>query len=489
MPNSKAGFALALSCLGLGVCALADPIADWNEAARDAVRAESIPPPRVSRGLAMLHVAIYDAFNGIQRTHRPYHVTDVAPSGASAEAAVSAAAYEVLLHLFADSETQKDNFTLLYTDLLAAIPDGQSKDDGVDYGRSVGDAIIQLRADDGAADTVSYTPGTEPGQWRPTPPAYAPALLPHWGQVTPFGVPSAAQLRPYLPPDLSSSNYAFELNLLREYGGAISSVRTDDQSEIAQFWANSAGTETPPGHWNRIALDVAATQGLSLAEKARLLALVNIALADASICCWDAKYAYNYWRPITAIREADTDSNPDTTPDPTWSPFVTTPPFPEYTSGHSTFSRAAASVMAGFFGTDAIPFTVGSDGLPGVTRSYPGFGTAADESGISRIYGGIHFPSANIAGQTTGHLLAQYVLANFLLPLKAPVFVLVSPGSAGAQITVLGEPGREYVLEASPDRATWVPVGTETAGANGEVEFSDPDAAGERTRFYRAIAH
>lgn len=479
---------LGVVCCVVAENPVADPVSDWNSAAREAIRADRTAPPWASRGLAMLHLAIYDAVNGGQRTHRPYHVTDVAPAGASIEAAVSSAAYDVLRHLFPSPGIQATNLNVLYTNLVAAIPAGQAKEDGLRWGSAVAEAIIGLRADDGSTNVPDYVPGTEPGQWRPTLPAYAPALLPGWGAVTPFGMTGGAQFRPQAPPLVTSSAYAFEWSVVKAYGAAEGSLRSADQSEIAEFWSDGAGTETPPGHWNRIAVDVARDRGLSLAENARLLALVNLALADAGICSWDAKYAYDYWRPITAIREADTDGNPETTADPDWSPFVATPPFPEYTSGHSTFSRAAATTLGGFFGSDEIAFSTVSDGLPGVTRSYAGFGAAADESGISRIYGGIHFPSANIAGQTTGHLLGQFVVGNFLWPLKAPTFISVLPGPDGTQVRLLGEPGGVYVLETCPDLSVWTLVETGTSDANGEVVFTDPGTIGSTKGFYRALA-
>lgn len=466
----------------------AGPVAEWNEAARAAIRAARSNPPVASRGLALLHVAIHDAVTGIQRMHRPYHVTDHAPEGASLEAAVSGAAYEVLRHLFPSSELQRTNLDVVYLELVSAVPEGPAKQDGLSWGQQVGAAILALRASDGTTQPADYTPGDQPGVWRPTPPAHAPALLPHWGQVTPFTMTSAAQFRPHPPPPVGSSAYAFEVNVVKTYGAAVGSVRTPDQSQIAVFWANGPGTETPPGHWNRIAVRVAQDRGLSIPEEARLLALVNLALADAAISCWEAKYRYDYWRPVTAIREANPDTDPDIVADPNWSSFVVTPPFPEYTSGHSMFSRAAATMLAHYFGTDAVAFTVGSDELPEVMRSYAGFAVAADESAVSRVYGGIHFPSAIATGQAAGHLLAEHVWMHYLQPLEAPTFVLVSPPGVEARIQLLGDPGRSYRLEACPDLREWVVVGTATAGVDGVVEFTDPAAAGEAKRFYRASA-
>jgi membrane-associated phospholipid phosphatase len=191
-------------------------------------------------------------------------------------------------------------------------------------------------------------------------------------------------------------------------------VRTPDQTEIAQFWADTAGTYTPPGHWNAIAEEVAAQSNTSLVDEARLFALLNIALADAGIASWDAKYVYDLWRPVTAIRQADLDDNPQTTTDSTWDSLIGTPPFPEYVSGHCTFSGAAEAILANFFG-DNVGFATTSSGLPRVSRSYDSFAAAADEAGISRIYGGgIHFLSANVDGLATGRALGNYVFDNFL---------------------------------------------------------------------------
>jgi len=199
-------------------------------------------------------------------------------------------------------------------------------------------------------------------------------------------------------------------------GAATNSTRTADQTQIALFWADGAGTETPPGHWNSIAQDVAAAKGNTLEENARLFALLNLAMADAAICAWDAKYSFSFWRPVTAIRHADTDGNPATEPDPSWSSLIVTPPFPDYVSGHSTFSGAAATVLAIFYGTDNVSFTTGSDFLPGVHRSFNSFSAAAAEAAVSRLYGGIHFRSANEDGLHGGLAIGHLMMHNFLLP-------------------------------------------------------------------------
>jgi hypothetical protein len=288
---------------------------------------------------------------------------------------------------------------------------------GISWGESVADAVLQARSLDGSDTVIVYTLGSGAGIWLPTPPAFAPSLLPNWPSVTPFSMVSSSQFRPPSPPGLDSAQWATEYNLTKELGRADSATRTAEQTAIARFWADGGGTVTPPGHWNVIARDIANQRGNTLDQNARLFAVLNIAEADASIIAWDCKYAFNFWRPITAILNADIDGNPDTVSDPNWTPLLVTPNFPEYISGHSTFSGAAAAVLATYFGSDDIPFTTTSEDLAGVARSYSSFSQAAEEAGMSRIYAGIHFLSANLNGLASGSELGGYVAENFLLPM------------------------------------------------------------------------
>jgi membrane-associated phospholipid phosphatase len=387
-----------------------DAVLDWNQTLLNAVKQDKTAPPLASRNMAMVHAAIYDAVNAIEQTGKIYRVEANAPESASAEAAAAAAAHRVLVNLYPQ---QTATFDTALQASLAEIPDGVSETDGVNLGQSVADEILQWRSTDGANATVQYTPGTNPGEWQPTPPGFAPALLPQWPNVTPFAMTNGEQFRPAGPPALDSEEYSTELNLVKQLGSSNSTERTAEQTEIAQFWADGGGTYTPPGHWNEIAQDVSLQQGSTLAENARLFALLNIAMADAGIIAWDAKYTYNFWRPITAIQQADSDGNPQTASDPNWTPLLTTPPFPEYISGHSTFSGAADAILTSFFGEN-INFTTESAGLPGVRRSFESFTQAASEAGISRIYGGIHFASANEDGLAAGRALGEYVFDNFL---------------------------------------------------------------------------
>lgn len=387
-----------------------NPVTNWNATLLNAVRTASSPPPLASRNMAMVQAAVYDSVNSISKKYSPYKVSIDAPAGASAEAAVAASAHRVLLNLY---PAQAVKFNEAYASSLAKIPDGKSKDDGIAIGQQVADQIITLRSTDGITKVVQYTPKTEPGSWVPTPPAFAPGLAPQWPQVTPFAMTSGSQFRPSGPPALDSAKYAEEFNEVKEIGKIDSLTRTVDQTAIAGFWANGAGTFTPPGHWNQIAEEASTLTAQSIEDSARLFALLNFALADAAITSWDAKYNYDFWRPVTAIRQADRDNNPNTTTDSGWTPLIITPPFSEYTSGHSTFSGAAEPVMNSVFGSD-FGFADKGDKTINTLRTYENFAEAADESGISRIYGGIHFASANVDGLSSGRNLGNYVVQNFL---------------------------------------------------------------------------
>ncbi|WP_217385551.1 Ig-like domain-containing protein [Dolichospermum sp. UHCC 0259] len=409
-----------------------DVVLDWNATLLNAIYEDKTAPPIASRNMAITQTAVFDAINSITGTYENYHFTGTAPTGASPEAAAASAAHQVLVNLYPQ---QKDYFDNALTASLAEITDGTAEDNGVTFGRTVADNILSLRSADGATNTVTYTPGTHPGQWQPTAPEFAPGLLPQWGQVTPFGLTSGNQFRPDGVPALNSADYTIEFNQVKDLGSINSTTRTTEQTEIAQFWADGSGTFTPPGHWNQIAQNVAAEKSNSLVDNARLFALLDISLADAGIAAWDAKYHYDFWRPITAIQNADSDGNPNTIADANWTPLLTTPPFPEYVSGHSTFSGAAETILTGLLGNN-VSFTTNSLGIPGVDRQFDNFTDAANEAGISRIYGGIHFNSANVEGLATGRSVGNYVLQNLLAPITETV----------QQLTVM--PGEQLKLES-----------------------------------------
>jgi hypothetical protein len=406
-------------CLALAIpsTTAADIVTDWNTAALSTIRGNRTSPPSASRALAMLHVAIYDAINGIVRSHEPFIVASRVPASASAGAAASAAAHKVLVTLFPPSAAAFDG---ILAATLAGLPESPHTRAGIAWGTHVADRILAWRANDNAEAIVAPPLGHGPGSWEPTPPLFASYLAPHWGFVMPFAMPSGAYFRPLGPPALETAKYAEEYNEMKALGAAVGSTRTPDQDQIALFWADGAGTVTPPGHWNSIAKDVAETRGNTLPQNARLFALLNVAMADAAIAAWDAKYYFNSWRPVTAIRNGDADGNPATTGDPAWSSFLATPPFPDYVSGHSTFSGAAATVLARFYGTDAIAFNTGSDVLPGVTRSFDRFSAAANEAALSRLYGGIHCRAANEDGLESGIQIGEWAFTHVMQPKGNP---------------------------------------------------------------------
>jgi membrane-associated phospholipid phosphatase len=391
-----------------------DVVIEWNQVFLDTFKADRVLPLYFSRDAAIVHSAIYDAVNDIDRSYTPFFVDIKAQPGASLEAAAAQAAHDTMVALFPAHQATFD--ATLAAD-LAGIPPGRAML-GTAVGQAVAQQILAWRSTDGSNAQVTYVPGTDPGDWQPTPPAFAPAVAPQWGSVTPFCIPSDSAFRPPPPPALTSSEYTAAFDEVKSLGAANSATRTAEQSQVARFWYGAAGTYTATGYWNQIAQEVAQQHGDSLVQDARLFALLNLAQADAYFAVWDAKYTYNFWRPVTAIRAADTDGNPDTAADPAWTPFLATPAHPSYNSGHSGISGASAAVLAAFFGTDAVPFSLSSDGLPGVTRSFASFSQAAQEVSNSRIYAGIHWRFDVQTGQALGYEVGDYVASHFLLPVS-----------------------------------------------------------------------
>ncbi|MGH7135811.1 MAG: Ig-like domain-containing protein, partial [Pirellulales bacterium] len=416
-----------------------DPVIAWNQTALDAIRQDATDPNMASRGLAMVQSAVLDALNAAEQ--KPGHfVTIAAPADSSAPAAVDQAAHDVLAYLYPG---QQATFDAELAATLSDVPDGQAKTDGIAAGQQAAAAIIAMRANDGWNNYVDYTPGSGPGVWVPTPPNYAQALEPQWATLTPWTMTSDSQFRPAGPPDLTSQAWADALNQVQSLGAANSTTRTADQTQIAHFWADTNGTSTPPGHWNEIADAVAQSEGNSLDADAQLFAELDVGLADAAIVAWDAKYAYNAWRPVTAIPNAASSGNPNVTADANWQPMLLTPNFPEYVSGHSTFSGTAAGILDAVFGANT-SFTAASDFLPGVTRSYTSFDQAAEEAGMSRIYAGIHFMFSNTDGLAAGHSLADYVLSTFdtthdTVPPKVSITSPLQNSAANHELTVTGQ--------------------------------------------------
>ncbi len=424
-----------------GTLASGDVVLEWNAVNLEAVRLDATPPPVATRGMAMVSAAIYDVVNAFEGTPG-LMVSRPAPAGASVEAAIAGAAHKLLGHLFPGQQALFDA-SLVTT--LARVPDGAAETDGRAFGEVIAQVIIDLRAGDGFDQYVDYTPGGKVGDWRETGPMFAPALLPNWATLTPFVMTSSGQLRPDGPPSLDSQKYADDFNKTKALGAATGSTRTAEQTQIARFWGDGGGTYTPPGHWDQIAAQIGQQRGNSVSANARLLAELNLAMADASIVAWDAKYHFNAWRPVTAIQGAELDGNDQTTADAAWQSFLITPAFPEYVSGHSTYSGAAAAVLTAVFG-DNVAFSTTSLGLPGVTRNFTSFQEAANEAGESRIYGGIHFEFANQDGLAAGRALGTIVHDRFQVAgdVNAPQVFVDAPPFGVVSSTNFNVQGRAF---------------------------------------------
>jgi len=389
-----------------------NPVIEWNRTLLVIVRTPAAQSPTIhsTRNFAMLHAAIFDAVNNIDRDFEPYAVrhTHVSPR-ASAEAAADQAAHDVLISLYPafavtlDSELQQD---------LAQIPYGRDKADGIEEGKDVAAAILALRSNDGSAAVLPpFVPKSQPGSYQLTPPNFAPADFIQWPQVTPFALARANEFRPGPPPQLTSEEYTLSFNEVKSLGLITSATRTADQTQIGQFWNGNI-----QDFWNEIAQTAALTRHLDLAQSAHLFALLNITLADTTIAFFDTKYTYDLWRPVTAIHLASADNNPETEQDPAWIPLPTkTAPDPSFPGAHSATSFAAAEVLRLVLG-DQITLDVTSESLSGVTRHFTSFSEAAEEAGLSRIYAGQHFRFDHLAGARLGQQVAKAVLSTILQP-------------------------------------------------------------------------
>ncbi len=389
-----------------------DMVLDWNAHAANAiVGVAGMRPERGLIRLAMVHIAIYDAVNAIEGYPlQPYGMTPNVVSPASPEAATAAAAHDVLVALF---PAQQADLDAKYAASLATVADGPAKTDGISVGQQTASGILTLRVNDGRDAVVSYTPGSGPGVWMPTPPAFLPAAAPETANVQPFALNSPSQFRAEPPPELTSETWARDYNEVKSLGAAIGSTRTPEQTDIGRFWSDQ-----PILQWNRAWRNISIRHGLSLQDNARFFAVLATAAADAIIACWDSKYTYNFWRPVTAIRAGDTDGNPETERDPNWIGQVITPNHPEYPAAHGCFSGASTQTLKFFFGTDDFDFTVDSKiaGLTNPVRSYSSFSQALDEVSDARVYGGMHYRNSTHKGGIIGKQVSRYVTTHFFLP-------------------------------------------------------------------------
>lgn len=442
----------------------------WNRVAVDASGLDHSPagvgephtpghhpgPGRSSRAMAIVHIAIFEAVNAVDRRYESYLRIPAVGSRASMDAAIAVAAHDSLVALFPSQKAQCDR--VLAAD-LAVIPNSPAKAAGIVLGRAVAIASLLRARNDGSNHAepqvgVDYFPGNGPGEWRPDPISrFTVALGARWGSVRPFVIPSGRAFRVAPPPALTSAAYARAFNEVKALGGdgdLTATIRSEDQTLAGLYWAYD-GTPSlcaPPRLYNQITMQIAEQMGSDVAEQARLLALVNVAMADAGIAIWESKFFYRFWRPVTGIREADPgtspsgrgDGNPATQGDVAFSPLGApasnsagpnfTPPFPAYPSGHAGFGGALFQILRRFYGTDAIPFTFTSDELNGVTegidgiprpelpRTFATLSAAEEENGQSRIYLGIHWSFDKTAGIAQGRRIADYVFANAFRPLQ-----------------------------------------------------------------------
>jgi hypothetical protein len=426
-PGLLVAAAAVLVALGAPAVAHADAVTQWNINASTAILAAGPTNHFSTLSAAMVAGAVYDAVNGIEGGYQPYLVRPSANLWDSKDAAVATAAYRVLVAVVPSSQTAAlANLKAQYDAALAAVPDGPAKDGGIAAGEAAAAAMLAARANDGRnpATPFPFVFGTTPGVWRVSPPLTAPEPTPWVGNVKTFLVPNAEMLRSDGPNALGSKAYAKDFNEVKSVGSFSSTTRTADQTTAAIFWQSPQATL-----WGGLMRSLSAHFGLTTGENARLFAMVSLAGADAAIGCWNDKYYWNFWRPIDAIRLAATDGNRATEADPSWRPLfdpatVTTPPlttpnFPDHPSGHSCLTSAVMNVLRGFFGTDKVAFDVVSTRFPGTpaqTRHFDSFSGALKEVIDARVWGGIHFRTADEQGAVIGKQVAKWERKHFFKP-------------------------------------------------------------------------
>lgn len=419
MKRALLGLILLLGC-SKGASAM-DVVGGWTDTFCDAVKSliqTTAGPCRTSRTGAMMYLAMHDAVNSITREYEPYAFDALASPTASTEAAATTAAYEILMAAY---PTRAYLFTPRYEGDLAQIADGPAKTEGVDVGRAAAAAMIALRAGDGMGDPVVYEPVLEPGHWRPTWPEYRAAKDPGYGRVTPFGLESADQFPRSVPPAIDSPEYFEAWDEVRRIGGLTSYQEGALEWEIGWFWANDQdGTYKANGHIYQMTKSIADAAGLAFEDRVHLFGLMGLAAADAAIAGWYSKYEteWDVWRPVTGIREADTDGNPLTEADPNWVPLsYVTPNFPAYVSGHACFAGASSQLLRRYFGTDEMVFVVPTADphlLPGWTRTMHSFSQAENENADSRIFIGVHWRFDCDDALRVGHHVGDWIYDNYL---------------------------------------------------------------------------
>jgi uncharacterized protein (DUF2147 family) len=368
-------------------------MATWNVITLKTTAAGPFSPPRETRSLAIVSAAIYDAVCSITRDCEPYGARVKTGRDASVEAAVDAAAHDVLVALYPGAVT---SLNTSYDSAIATLPSGRARDKGESVGQSAAAAALAMRAQDHASDVVVYTPTAGVGHWIPTPPAFLSGLETGWGNVTPFLIASGDEFRPAPPPSVGSDDYVRDYLEIASIGARDSLTRTAFQTETARFWVATA-----PQNWNQVVRQLTLESGMDAAHAAHAYLVLNLAGADAIIAAWEAKYHYGQWRPVTAIRSLADDGSSATVADPTWTPLLTTPPFPDYPAGHATYGGAAMQVMNAMFGDRHGTLTITSP-ASGVTHQYQSFTDIANEVENARVWGGIHWRTSVRVGTELG---------------------------------------------------------------------------------------
>ncbi len=383
----------------------ASVVVDWMRTADAVVEAEARPaPPESFVWEAYVSTAVYNAVVGVEGRFAPYRWDGRAPRTASSAAAAASAAHHVLRHHFPGAARRLDT---ALAGTLARIPDGRAENEGVAFGKRAAARILDLRRDDGRGASVPFPARPRPGVWRPTPPGHAPFSNAWIGRLRPLLMDSPQQFRPGPPPSMRSQRYARDLAELVAYGGRTGSQRTPGQTDTARFFVALELQEALGDH--------ALRHGFDIAETARLYAAANTSQVDSVIAAWDAKLHYGTWRPVTAIREADTDGNPATRPDRTWEPLLVTPAHPDYLSGHATMGGALMRTLTGLFGTPEVDLRIRSD-VTGTTRHYRYAHEYVRDVVDARVWGGIHTRTADEAGAATGRHLAAWALRKHFRP-------------------------------------------------------------------------
>jgi hypothetical protein len=384
--------------------ARADVVTDWNVIA---LNATAVPPNSIlqSRVLAIVHGAVYDVVRAIDQKGAAYAVDLRAPVGTSVEAAVAAAAHGTLVRL---APMQRPMLDAALNATLSKIADGQGKSDGMSIGGQVADKIVALRSNDGADAKVTFTPQPGAGLYQLTPPHTTPAILPQWGAVAPFVLRSRSGLEFKGAPAFTSAEFARDFDEVKSVGARNSTTRTADQTAAAIFW--TVQTAVP---WHAAARAASAAKNLSIAQNAKLFAVLSMATADSQIIGFEQKYKRPHWRPITAIRAAVDLGIPALTGDASWEPLLVTPPQPDYPSAHAIFSGAAEAVLRAFFGSDEVNVSVTFPAPFGITRIYRKFSTLTEEVDNARVWGGIHFRSADRDGSEVGRKIGEIVMRDF----------------------------------------------------------------------------